>query len=369
MSREILLAGPLAHEAMCDVLQVSGKELIISGRLLGGARAGIEADGWPRFCEGDQQVSARQVRLTPELQRYARVMGLREFPHEQGALLGVVSPDDPHLKDWSETDWQPVLAAAIAGIILDEPENARPEQIASRLPMIGVWAESRLRAAAAPASGGDVMTTRNTSDIRLHERHQPFAGFFAVEEWRLSHRKFDGSFTPQIRREGFIMGDAVVVLPWDPVRDRVLVIEQFRLGPAMRHDPQPWMLEAIAGRIDVGESIEEAARREANEEAALQMRHLFPAVHCYPSPGAVAEFLYQFIGIADLPDGVTGVHGLADEAEDIRTHLLPRSELERMLRDGKISNGPLSMLTLWLEGQAARLRAKLDQARADGEAM
>ena len=363
MSGEVLLVGPLAHAAMREVLRVSGEEVIIPGRLLGGARAGIEADGWPRFCEGDQSLTARRVGLTPELLRYAHVMGLREFPHEQGALLGIASQDDPHLKDWSETDWQPALAAAIARIILDEPGSARPEQIASRLPMIGVWAESRLRAAATPASGGEVMTARDTSDIRLHERRQPFAGFFAVEEWRLSHRKFDGSFTPQIRREGFVMGDAVVVLPWDPARDRVLVIEQFRLGPAMRLDPQPWMLEAVAGRIDAGETIEEAARREAEEEAGLQMQHLFPAVHCYPSPGAVTEFLYQFIGIADLPDGVTGVHGLADEAEDIRTHLLPRSELGRMLRDGEITNGPLSMLILWLEGQAERIRAKLDQGQ------
>ncbi|MDP0927043.1 NUDIX domain-containing protein [Paracoccus onubensis] len=360
MNRDVLLVGPLAHAAICDVLGVSGEKVMISGRLLGGKHAGIKTGDWPRFTDAELPLEARRVVMTPELARYAAVMGLHEFAHKRGVLLGVLPRHDVQQEEWSEAGWQPMLAAEIARLILDEPENMQPAQIAGRLPMIGVWAESRLRAAAALASGGDVVAAHDPSDIRLHERQQPFAGFFAVEEWRLSHRKFDGSFTPQIRREGFVMGDAVVVLPWDPVRDRVLVIEQFRLGPAMRHDPQPWMLEAIAGRIDAGETVEEAARREAEEEAGLRLQHLFPAVHCYPSPGAITEFLYQFIGIADLPDGVAGVHGLTDEAEDIRGHLLSRGELARMLHDGEITNGPLSMLILWLEGQASRILSDLD---------
>ncbi|RMC37837.1 NUDIX domain-containing protein [Paracoccus alkanivorans] len=357
MSEDILLVGPLAHPALCGVLGVTGLRTTVPGRLLGGARAGIEADGWPQLAKAPAPLDALQVTMTPRLERYAAVMRLPMTAHEGATLLGVRPYSGEDAAEWLGSAWLPDLAAVIAGIILDESEDQPPERIARRLPMIGVWAESRLRAASSGFSGGNVVAPRSNADIRLHARHQPYAGFFTFEEWRLSHRTHAGGFTPELRREGFVMGDAVVVLPWDPVRDRVLVIEQFRLGPAMRHDPQPWMLEAIAGRIDAGETVEEAARREALEEADLQLIRLIPAIHHYPSPGAVTEFLYQFLGIADLPDGCAGIHGLDGEAEDIRGHLLKRSELTAMVLAGQITNGPLAMMALWLEGQAESLRA------------
>ena len=291
MSREVFLVGPLAHPAICEVLVVKGKRDVISGRLLGGQLAGIGAGDWPHFTDEPQELEARRVVETPELRRYAEVMGLSTVENNGRVLLGVQQSGRQDQQEWSATQWQPALAAAIAQLILEEPNDLPSAQIARRLPMLGVWAESQLRAQAAPVAGGDVTALHDASDIQLHRRHQPFAGFFAVEEWWLSHRKFDGSFTPEIKREGFVMGDAVVVLPWDPVRDRVMLVEQFRLGPAMRRDRQPWMLEAIAGRIDVGETAEQAARREANEEANLDIQQLLPTIHHYPSPGAVTEFL------------------------------------------------------------------------------
>lgn len=155
-------------------------------------------------------------------------------------------------------------------------------------------------------------------------------------------------------RAGFVMGDAVVLLPWDPRRDRVLLVEQFRFAPAMRRDPQPWLLETIAGRIDAGETPQQAARREAVEEAGLHITgDLIPAIYHYPSPGAVGEFLYLFLAQADLPDGIAGIHGLDSEAEDIRGVLMPRAQLSQMVADGQITNGPLAMMSLWLDGQIA----------------
>nr|WP_241865547.1 NUDIX domain-containing protein [Paracoccus salsus] len=225
--------------------------------------------------------------------------------------------------------------------------------------MIGVWADSRLRAAAGTRSGGHLVAARAPGDVRRLERREPYAGFFAVELWDLAHRTHEGGFTPVVTREGFVMGDAVVVLPWDPARDRLLVIEQFRFAPALRHDPQPWLLEPIAGRVDAGESVQQAARREAMEEAGLRLGRLFPAVHHYPSPGAVTEFLYLYVGIADLPDDSAGVHGLDGETEDIRGHLIDRADLARMVHDGQVTNGPLAMLSLWLDRKKDDLLAEL----------
>ena len=151
-------------------------------------------------------------------------------------------------------------------------------------------------------------------------------------------------------------GDAVVVLPWDPVRDRVLLVDQFRAGPAARGDGQPWIFEPVAGRIDAGETPQSTALREAEEEAGLRLSGLIPAPAFYPTPGIAAEFIYGFIGIADLPDGVATVTGLPSEGEDIRGQLVAREELMRMVLDGRIVSGPLMILALWLYRMAGELR-------------
>lgn len=357
MNDEFLLVGPIAQPELCKKLGLAGESLFITGQLLGGNRAGIDRNGWPRLVDGPEELAAMRVRSTPALKRYAAVMGLQPVKHPDGMILGVQSTDSGRDK-WRRDTWLPDLAAAIAGLILDEPADLGPDQIAWRLPMMGVWADSQLRAAASNPSGGNLVTKRNADDVRLHHREPQYSGFFSVDKWHLSHRTHAGGFTPEVAREAFIVGDAVIVLPWDMVRDRVLIIEQFRIAPALRHDPQPWLLEPIAGRIDAGETPEEAARREALEEAKLDLKELLQTVHFYPSPGAVTEYLYSFIAITDLPDGITGVYGLDSEAEDIRGHILPRAELSRMVHDGEISNGPLVMLSLWLDGQAERIFAE-----------
>ena len=89
------------------------------------------------------------------------------------------------------------------------------------------------------------------------------------------------------------------------------------------------------------------------------MTRLFPAIHHYPSPGVLGEYLYLYVGIADLPDGIEGVHGLEAEAEDIRGHLTSRAELTRMAMSGQVKNGPLAMIALWLELRHTALRAEL----------
>lgn len=360
MSGDLLLVGPLAHPAMLAALGLTGLPETVGGVLRGGARAGIEAGGWPALAPGAGRIEAARVAPDPALWRYAAVMGLTPVDHPAGRLMGVLPDGAPQDAAPFDIDrWPADLAAEIARLILDTPGEHAPEAVARRLPMIGVWAASRLRGRASPPSGGDVVAPRGADDVRLLARREPFAGFFATEVWDLSHRRHDGGFTPPIKREGFISGDAVVMLPWDPVRDRVLAIEQFRLSPALRHDPQPWLLEPVAGRVDAGETVEDAARREALEEAGLRIGRLFPAIHHYPSPGMLGEYLYLYVGIADLPDGIAGIHGLAGEDEDIRGHLLDRRKLLRMALDGQIANGPLAMIALWLHAERDRLLAEL----------
>jgi nudix-type nucleoside diphosphatase (YffH/AdpP family) len=127
----------------------------------------------------------------------------------------------------------------------------------------------------------------------------------ASSRWRRSSRgsrRFDGDAQRDVRRAVFRVTDAATVLPYDPVRDRILLLEQLRFGPLAQGDPAPWLLEPVAGLIDAGETPEETARREAAEEAGLVIGDLHFVARYYPSPGGVSQVLYSYIGLADLPD-------------------------------------------------------------------
>jgi len=128
-----------------------------------------------------------------------------------------------------------------------------------------------------------------------------------------------------------------------------LLIEQFRPGPYLRGDHAPWSLEAIAGRIDGGERPEDAVRREAMEEAGVTLKQLVPLSSYYPSPGGTNEYLYCFVGLADLPDSLAGLGGLESEAEDIRSVVVPFAALMEAAANGEAQNGPLLICALQLE--------------------
>lgn len=254
------------------------------------------------------------------------------------------------------TDGLPVSSLAesevLAELVMQSFGKLPAATVAGRLPSLHVQAASRLRAAGAATRG----LRQGAGEVEALATNPAYAGFFAADVHRLRHRRFDGSLSPQLTREVFVVGDAVTVLPYDPVRDRVLLIEQFRMGPFGRGDPLPWQLEAIAGRIDPGETPQMAARREAVEEAGLVLGPLEKVAEYYPTPGAVAEYLYSYVALCDLPDGVAGVFGAAEEAEDIKGHLLPFDQLVEVMAAGEITNAPLLLSVLWLQRERARLR-------------
>lgn len=226
------------------------------------------------------------------------------------------------------------------------------DRVRRRLPALRVEAASRARAALAAGRG----LRQGAGEVEAGAVEPSHAGFFALDLWRLRHRRFDGAMSPWLTREVFVIGDAVTVLPYDPVRDRVLLVEQVRMGPLGRGDPLPWQLEAIAGRIDPGETPEEAAQREAVEEAGLVLGRLEKVAEYYPTPGAVTEYLYSYVALCDLPDGVAGVFGAAEDAEDIKGHLLSFDRLVEVMASGEIGNAPLLLTVLWLQRERARLR-------------
>lgn len=252
--------------------------------------------------------------------------------------------------NWSIFDGD--AGEALAGLVLRALGRLSAERVARRLGALRVEAASRVRAQGAAMRG----LRAGSGEVAAGVPEPSHAGFFGLDLWSLRHRRFDGGMSPLLVREVFVMGDAVTVLPYDPVRDRVLLIEQMRMGPLGRGDPLPWQLEAIAGRIDPGETPEDAARREAVEEAGLTLGALEKVAEYYPTPGAVTEYLYSYLALCDLPDGVAGVFGAAEESEDIKGHLVPFDRLVAVMAAGEIGNAPLLLTVLWLQRERERLR-------------
>ncbi|WP_223422040.1 NUDIX domain-containing protein [Tateyamaria pelophila] len=193
--------------------------------------------------------------------------------------------------------------------------------------------------------------------VEILERARPYSKFFAIDDILLRHETFAGGMTEPLQRAVFVSSDAAIVLPYDPVRDRVLLVEQIRMGPLARNDRTLWHMEPVAGLIDPGETPAEAAHREAHEEASLRFDRLEAAGECYASPGASTDFFYLFVGLCDLPDDVTGVGGAPDEGENIRSHILPFADLLALAEARKTGNAPLTLLTYWLAHHRARLRS------------
>lgn len=192
-------------------------------------------------------------------------------------------------------------------------------------------------------------------DVVVHRHHRAHLNFFAMEEMDLQFRRYDGSMSPVMNRAAAMAGHAAVVLPYDPVRDRVLLVEQFRAPPFIMGDARPWMWEPVAGVIDPGETPEQTAIREAREEAGVEIQRLEPVAQGYPSSGALAEFIHIFIGMADLSD-VSGGGGVAGEGEDIRSTIISYDDLMLGV-DGQIyQDMPLMTAALWLSRHRDRLR-------------
>ena len=197
---------------------------------------------------------------------------------------------------------------------------------------------------------------RNRTHALSHAKRVVYKGFFSVEEHDLSYRKFNNQQSSILTRSALISSDAVIVLPYDPVNDRILLIEQFRVGPYIKGDENPWVLEPIAGLIDEGETPESAGIREAEEEAHLEIKRLELVARSYPSPGISTEFFHQYIGIVELLDKSDLIAGLSSENEDIRSHIFEYEQFFEMIERGKVKVGPLILLGLWLSKNRTRLK-------------
>lgn len=191
-------------------------------------------------------------------------------------------------------------------------------------------------------------------DYKILDQNTVYDGFFKIEKLELQYEKFtSGQIKPQVR-EVFERRQAAAVIPYDPVRDEILWIEQFRPG-ALQAGFYPWIIETIAGMIEPGETPEEVVIRESIEEAGCAIRDIEKIASYLVSPGGTSEVIHLFYARTDTSQ-ITKYHGLIEEGEDIRTHILSFTDSLKWYQEGKLNSATPMLSMQWLILNRDRLR-------------
>ncbi len=189
---------------------------------------------------------------------------------------------------------------------------------------------------------------------KLNNHEVLFEKYFRLEEYSISHDLFAGGESNVFTREIFERGTVVAILPYDPERRKVVLIEQFRVG-AIHDSDSPWLMECVAGVVESGEAEDEVAIRESQEEAGCDIKQLHQICKYYVSPGGTTETCALYCGIVDS-EGVGGIHGLPEENEDIRVEVVDAEQAYQWVREGVIKSSATIMALQWLELNEAKVR-------------
>lgn len=181
-----------------------------------------------------------------------------------------------------------------------------------------------------------------------------YQGFFRLEKYRLRHTLFGGGWSSEITRELFMRGSCVAVLLYDPDADKVVLIEQFRVG-AVSNPDKAWLVEIVAGAIEEDEIAEQVAYRESMEEAGCEIQQLMVINKFYTTPGGSSEWITLFCGKVDSSE-VGGIHGLDHEDEDILVRAVDFDEAYQMLENGEIESAIPIIAIQWLALNKQKLK-------------
>ena len=193
-------------------------------------------------------------------------------------------------------------------------------------------------------------------DPKVEIRHKitQYQGTYRIDRYHLRHRLFQGGWSDEMSREVFERGHIVAVVLFDPNREELVLIEQFRSG-AYAAGWQPWLVEIVAGGVESGESAEDVARRETVEEAGCDILALEPLCKFLSIPAACSETTEIYCGLVDSAH-VGGIHGLDSEHEDIRVFSLPVQEAFVWLDNGRIVNARTMIGLQWFRQRYEAIR-------------
>jgi ADP-ribose pyrophosphatase len=192
-------------------------------------------------------------------------------------------------------------------------------------------------------------------DYEIIKREVMYQGIYQLVRYEMRYKLFDGNWSQIVTRETLERSDAAAILLYDPLLDRVVLIEQIRPG-AQTNPSGPWLLEIVAGSLDSNDENPEAvAIREAKEEAGYIVDAILPICEYFVSPGCNNEYVYLYCGkINASADG--GIYGLKEENEDIRAFTVASNEAFAMLKNGQIVTSPAIISLLWLENNREKLK-------------
>jgi ADP-ribose pyrophosphatase len=179
--------------------------------------------------------------------------------------------------------------------------------------------------------------------------------FLRIDTLRFRHRLFSGEWSAERSYDVLRRGQAVAIVLYDPDRDRVVLVEQFRL-PALLAGSSPWQLEVVAGLIDTDETPQAVAIRETREETGLALIGEPILIQRYlSSSGNSDERVVLFCARVDS-NAAAGVHGLPEEHEDIRVVVKTLAEIEALIDAGAIESSHTVIGLYWLLRHRDRLR-------------
>jgi ADP-ribose pyrophosphatase len=196
--------------------------------------------------------------------------------------------------------------------------------------------------------------SQSSQEIEIINKERLHNGFMKLDRYQLKHTLYQGGWSGVIERERVKRRDAVAVIPYDPVNDVIILIEQFRVG-AIREGESAWLTEIIAGEIEEGEQIEAVARRETVEESGAEIEKLHHCFDFYLSPGGSSEKISLFCGLVDASIA-GGIHGLAEEGEDIKVTVVKLSEALEQVNQGQVCSAIPIVGIQWLAMNRDRVR-------------
>ncbi len=203
------------------------------------------------------------------------------------------------------------------------------------------------------------LTQYQHNDLQILNRETVYKGHFELQKITFRHKLFSGEMSGEVVRELLIKGEAAALIAYDPTLDKVVLIEQVRIGAYdAGQKKSPWLLELVAGMVDKGnEEPAEVAMREAKEEAGLEVTTVQHALSVWDSPGGQLERLHLFLGLIDSTQVKSGeVHGLLEEEnEDILVHVVSREQAYQWVEDGTIDNVIAVIGLQWLQLNCRRL--------------
>jgi nudix-type nucleoside diphosphatase (YffH/AdpP family) len=190
--------------------------------------------------------------------------------------------------------------------------------------------------------------------------------FFKVDEYTVSHERFDGAMSEPRPLLVFERGDAVAALLYDPERRVVIAVHQFRLATREKGQGRGWPIEAVAGTIPADEEGKPAETpvqtliRETREETGYQLTHATPVATFFSSPGGSTELIHLYYAEVRKIDKTAEGGGVTEDGEDIEVIEYPIEEFFARLTAGEFEDPKLIIAGQWLLARRGAIPAEFD---------